>query len=113
VDDHDEFRRALRQMFEHQDVSILEAASGEEAVRLFEAEHPDSVILDARMPGMGGFQATRAIRELDPSAKVFIMSQFTEAGQQERSREAGAVDFFAKDDLSRLVEAVRTHLAQP
>lgn len=106
VDDHAEFRRTLRQMFENHDVSVVEAASGEEAVRSFKDARPDLAIVDMRMPGMGGLEATRAIREIDPSARVIVISQFTEAGQLERALEAGAVDFVGKEDISRLVEIV-------
>ena len=68
VDDHAALRRTVRQLFEGCHVSFLEASSGEEAVKLFGAEHPDWVVMDMRMPGMGGLKATEALRKLDARA---------------------------------------------
>jgi CheY-like chemotaxis protein len=113
VDDHAEFRRTVRQMFEGQDVSISEAASGEEAVRLSAAEHPDWVILDMRMPGMGGIKATQAIRRFDPRAQVIVISQFTGAEYREQARCAGALDFMDKENMSDLVGLVQGRSRQP
>jgi CheY-like chemotaxis protein len=107
VDDHAALRRTVRQLFEGPQVTILEAESGEEAVKLFSAEHPDWVIMDMRMPGMGGLKATEALRKLDTHARVIVISQFTDAEYVEQARGAGAVEFVNKEDMSRLVEIIR------
>src|SRR5262245_41427818 len=93
VDDHAALRRTLRQMFDGPGAAILEASSGEDAVRLFGAEHPDWVVMDMRMPGMGGLKATAALRQLDPEARVIVISQFTDAEYVEQARRAGALEF--------------------
>ena len=107
VDDHAAFRRTVRQLFEEREATFLEAAKGEEAVNLFAAERPDWVIMDLRMPGMGGIRATEAIRRLDPRAKVIVISQFTEMEFREQARQAGAIDFVDKEDVSHLAKRIR------
>lgn len=103
VDDHAAFRATVRQMFEGLNVAIIEADSGEEALRLFAAEHPDWVVMDLRMPGMGGIKATEAIHDLDTSARIIVISQFTEPEWNEQARRAGATDFVSKEHLAQLV----------
>ena len=106
VDDHAAVRRTVRQSFDASGVTILEADSGEEAVKLFAAEHPDWVIMDARLPGMSGLQATRAIRHLDPRARIIAISQFTDAEYIDEIRRAGALTFVSKEELSRLTQII-------
>jgi CheY-like chemotaxis protein len=107
VDDHVALRRTVRQIFEGFPVLFLEAGSGEEAVKLFAAERPDWVIMDLRMPGMGGIKATEAIRLCDANARVIVISQFTEPEYRDQARRAGAVEFVDKEDMSHLVEIIR------
>jgi len=106
VDDHAAVRRTLRQSFDASGVTILEAGSGEEAVELFAAEHPDWVIMDARLPGMSGLQATQAIRHLDPEARIVAISQFTDAEYVDEVQRAGALTFVSKEELSRLTQII-------
>ena len=112
VDDHAAMRRTVRQLFDEQDVTFLEAATGEEAAQRFATEHPDWVVMDLRMPGMGGLKATAAIRQLDPQARVVIISQFHHPETAEQARQAGAVEFVNKEDLHQLPQIIRQSLAQ-
>jgi len=113
VDDHAALRRTVRQMWEGAHVVILEAASGEEAVALFAAEHPDWVIMDVRMPGLGGLGATQAIRKFDPQARVIAMSQFTDADCVAAAERAGATQFVSKEHLFTLVQIIRSPSPRP
>ena len=112
VDDHAALRRTVRQLFDGPGVTILEASTGEEAVKVFGAEHPDWVVMDMRMPGMGGLKATEALRQLDPGARVIVISQFTDAEYAEQARRAGALDFVNKEELSLLPQIINRS-AQP
>lgn len=106
VDDHAAFRATVRQMFDGLNAVVIEAASGEEALQLFGSEHPDWVIMDLRMPGMGGIKATEAIHHLDASARVIVISQFTEPEWDEQARRAGAMEFVSKEHLAQLVSII-------
>lgn len=106
VDDHAAFRATVRQMFDGLNAVVIEAGSGEEALQLFSSEHPDWVIMDLRMPGMGGIKATEAIHHLDASARVIVISQFTEPEWDEQARRAGAMEFVSKEHLAQLVSII-------
>ena len=108
VDDHAALRRTLRQLFDGRGVTIMEANSGEEAVKTFATERPDWVIMDLRMPGMGGIKATEAIRKLDPQARVIAISQFTDPEYAGATQRAGAVRFLNKEDLCLLAQIILT-----
>ena len=107
VDDHAAMRGTLRLIFEGQLVTLVEAATGEEAIRLFTAERPDWVIMDVRMPGMGGIKATKAIRQLDRTARIVLISQFAESEHHDLALQAGAVEFVDKEHLSTLPRIIQ------
>jgi CheY-like chemotaxis protein len=113
VDDHAALRRTVRQLFDGPGVTILEASTGEEAVKVFRTERPDWVVMDMRMPGMGGLRATEALRQLDPGARVIVISQFTDAEYAEQAQRSGAVEFVNKEELSLLPQIIRRPTAQP
>ena len=113
VDDHAALRQTVRHLFDGPQVTILEASSGEEAVKMFDGERPDWVVMDMRMPGMGGLKATEALRKLDAQARVIVISQFTDSEYVEQARRAGALEFVNKEDLSRLPQIIRRPQAQP
>ena len=76
VDDHPVVRAGLRFLLE-QDGRIRvvgEAATGREAVRLAAELRPDVTLMDLSLPDVGGLEATRAIKERDPAARVLIVS---------------------------------------
>jgi DNA-binding NarL/FixJ family response regulator len=107
VDDHAELRRTVKQMFESVNATFFEASSGEEALQVTATEHPDWVIMDMRMPGMGGIKATEAIHKRDPQARVVVISQFSDPEYIEQARRAGAIEFVNKEDMAHLVDIVR------
>ena len=107
VDDHAALRRTLRLIFEGQWVTFVESTTGEEAIRLFTVEYPDWVIMDVRMPGMGGIKATEAIRQLDPGARIVLISQFAEPEHHDLALQAGAVEFVDKEHLSTLPRIIQ------
>ena len=99
VDDSAALRQTMRQMWGGAPVVILEAASGEEAVARYAEEHPDWVVMDLRMPGMGGLLAIQAIRKLDPQARIIAMSQFKGPDCAAAAAQAGAMRFVDKENL--------------
>jgi CheY-like chemotaxis protein len=75
ADDHALVREGTRRLLETEsDVEVVaEAASGEEAVAAAQRLHPDIAIMDIAMPGMGGIEATRAIKGCCPETAVLVL----------------------------------------
>ena len=76
---------------------VREAANGIEAVQLAEEFKPDIILMDARMPGMNGLDATRLIKARWPQIKIIILSMYPEF--KEEALSAGADSFVSKSDL--------------
>ena len=75
ADDSSAFRMAFVDLLKAHAVSVVgQAASGEEAVELALALHPDVIFIDARMPGIGGIEASRRIHACCPDTRVVIIS---------------------------------------
>jgi DNA-binding NarL/FixJ family response regulator len=75
VDDHEIYRAGLRGLLEEAGIDIVgEAATGEGALDLVEAKHPNVVIMDLNMPGIGGIEATRQITTLAPLTRVIMLT---------------------------------------
>lgn len=111
VDDHPVVRTGVRGMLATQgqfDV-VGEAADGEEAVRQAEALEPDVVLMDLRMPGLDGVEATTRIRTQLPGVQVLVLTTYDTDEDILRAVEAGAVGYLLKDapreELFRGVEA--------
>ena len=103
VDDQAVFREALGDVVRAAPGMELvgEAASGEEAVAAVEALSPRLVIMDKRMPGIGGIEATKAIRTRFPHVVVVLVS--VEEPAAEALAASGAAAFLPKRELSRRV----------
>jgi CheY-like chemotaxis protein len=69
VDDVPETRRLMRRILERDRLRVIEAASGEEALRTITTARPEAVVLDLRLPGMSGFDVARTIRA-NPNAAI-------------------------------------------
>jgi two-component system, NarL family, response regulator len=114
ADDHPVVRRGIAAMIANEpDIEIVaEARDGAEAVALFEAHAPDVVLMDLRMPTMDGVSAIRAIRALDPNARVVALTTFDGDTDIHRALSAGASGYLLKDALvGELVRAIRSAAA--
>jgi DNA-binding NarL/FixJ family response regulator len=75
VDDHEIYRAGLRGLLEEAGIDIVgEAPNGELALELVEAKHPNVVIMDLNMPGIGGIEAARQIATLSPLTRVIMLT---------------------------------------
>jgi DNA-binding NarL/FixJ family response regulator len=97
VDDHEIYRAGLRGLLEEQGIDIVgEAATGEAAVRLVEETHPNVVIMDLNMPGIGGIEATRRITSVAPLARVLMLTVSSTAPDITDAVLAGACGYLLK-----------------
>ena len=108
ADDHAAIRAGLRLMLDVDAIEVVgEAADGATAVRNARLLQPDVVLMDIRMPGMDGIEATRAITR-EASAEVLILTTFDLDDYVRAALLAGAVGFLLKSTTAHaLVDAVR------
>jgi len=106
VDDMAAVREGLRTLLgDEPDVEVVgEASDGEQALRLVNDLRPDVVLMDIEMPGAGGLQATRTIKNRPQPPLVIVMSLYGGEAESARAHEAGADRFVTKSAL--LVEVV-------
>ncbi|HET7481654.1 MAG TPA: response regulator transcription factor [Actinomycetota bacterium] len=99
VDDNDDARFLLRKRIEgRRGFEIVgEAASGEQALEMVEVLSPELVIMDVKMPGIGGVEATRRIKEISATTVVLAYSAYDDAEVVESMRAAGATGYVLKD----------------
>lgn len=100
VDDHAVIRKGIQSIlgaWPEWQVSG-EAANGEDAVQLTKDLKPDIVLMDISMPGMGGLEATRAIRKACPGAKVLLLTLHDSMEWVETALRAGARAYLLKSD---------------
>jgi DNA-binding NarL/FixJ family response regulator len=110
VDDHPVFRDGLRGVFaDDPDFEVVgEAANGAEAVARVERHGADVVLMDLRMPEMGGVEAIRRLRETAPSVRVLVLTTYDTDSDVLPAIEAGAIGYLLKDaPRDELIRAVR------
>ena len=110
ADDHALVREGTRRLLETEnDVEVVaEAASGEEAVEATKRLHPDIAIMDIAMPGMGGIEATRAIKVSCPETAVLVLSAYDDEPYLMKLLEVGAAGFLLKSVHGQeLISAIR------
>ncbi len=113
VDDKEDNRGLVRDLLTPLGFEILEAEDAEACLRLAASARPDAILLDLRMPGMDGLEATRRLRAMPDARDLVIIAVSASAFEQHRERclEAGANDFLAKPfRLDRLLDLLRAHL---
>lgn len=112
VDDHPAFRKGLAALIKTEpDLEVVaETGDGNEAINLFRQHHPDIVLMDLRLPGMGGVEATIAIRKEYPDARVIVLTTFDMDEDIFRAMDSGAKSYLLKDtpedELTSTIRAV-------
>lgn len=110
VDDHYLVRVGLASIISlESDLTVCaEASTGEQAVELFRSQRPDVTLMDLRLPGMNGAEATQVMRSEDPHARVVVLSTY--AGDEEiySALQAGALAYLLKTvEREELVATIR------
>ena len=112
ADDHEVVREGLRlALLRSPHIRVVgEAPDGETAVSLAERRLPDVIVMDLRMPGMDGIEATEEIMRRLPDAKVLIFTAYSERALLQRGLESGARGYILKEapheTLLRAIEKV-------
>ena len=113
VDDSGYARRLLRQTLEPQGHAVIEAGSGLAGLEAYAVHAPDLVLLDLTMEDLGGVEVLTRLREIDPRARVIVVSADIQRSTAKQVREAGAFRFLGKPaDPEELLEAVGAALAE-
>jgi DNA-binding NarL/FixJ family response regulator len=111
VDDHEVVRIGLKSLLEHSDKFqvVAEAGTAKEAVEMVEKYHPDVVLMDIRLPGASGIEATEQITERWPDVRVVILTSYAEDELLFSAIRAGASGYVLKqigaDGLITAIEA--------
>jgi DNA-binding NarL/FixJ family response regulator len=112
ADDHPVFRDGIRALLDADPATeiIAEATTGDEAIALAEQHRPDVILMDLKMPGMNGIEATRRITARSPSIRVLVVTMFEDDASVFTAMRAGARGYVLKDatkeELLRAIQAV-------
>ena len=109
VDDHPLLREGVAALIATEpDLQLVAmAADGREAIELFRRFQPDVALMDIQMPGIDGVQATRAICEETPGARIIVFSTYRGEAQARDAMAAGAKAYLLKSAIrTELVEAI-------
>lgn len=114
VDDHAVVRKGYRKLIEeHGNVQVIcEAADGGTAYQLYKAESPDVVIMDITMPGRGGIDVIREIRQWDSAACILVFSMHANAAYALQAFRAGAKGYITKSSDPELLVAAIENVAR-
>jgi two-component system NarL family response regulator len=114
VDDHALLRTGVANIINQEPgfEVVAEASNGREAIDAFLVHRPDVILMDLRMPEMEGVEAVKRIREIDPHARVVVLTTYDADEDIARALQAGAKAYILKDIAAdALVACVRTVLA--
>ena len=114
VDDERSIREACREVAQSLGYSAFAADSAEQAYRMLDSQTFDAVLLDLRLPGAGGLDALRRIKERRPEAVVIVVTGYGTVQSAVQAMKNGAYDYvtkpFSLDELKLLLERVASHL---
>jgi CheY-like chemotaxis protein len=102
VDDHPHARDLIRGFLTMPGLTVQECASGHDALTRVREFKPHWVTMDVRMPGLNGFETTRAIKQVHPDARVMIVTGFNDPHFRQLADSAGASGFILKENLLAL-----------
>lgn len=109
VDDAAFMRMMIKDILEENGYEVVgEANNGIKAVELYKSEKPDVVTMDITMPDMDGIEAVKAIKNIDPAAKIIMCSAMGQQTMVMDAIKAGAKDFIVKPfQADRVLEAIK------
>lgn len=112
VDDSGLARRGTRRVLEGAGYQVIEAEDGLSALEQYALARPDAVLLDLVMRGMYGLEVLAKLRELDPAARVIVVSADIQTSSRDLVRDGGAAAFLNKPvEPAHLLDTVGQVLA--
>lgn len=97
IDDEADFTALIKSYLGLRGYDVFTAIRGVTGLEIVQKEKPDVVLIDLKLPGLGGDQILKEIREIHPAAKVIMLTAFKDEGQtRKRVLDAGAYAFFEK-----------------
>lgn len=87
------------------------ANTGTDAVTQYEMDAPDVLLVDVQMPGMDGLQASEAILDAHPNARILILTTFADESYIAKALEIGTKGYLIKQDVSSVIPAVQAVMA--
>ncbi len=108
VDDEEDYVRTMAERMEMREVGSEVALSGEDALSFLEEDLPDVMVLDLKMPGMGGLEVLEHVRKHYPQVQVIILTGHGSDAEKVEAHRLGAFDYLQKPvDINDLMESVR------
>ena len=110
VDDHNLVRAGISVMLTGiNGIKVVgEANSGEDALQLAKEKNPDVILMDLKMPGIGGIEATRKLLRIQPDVKILIVTMCEDDLFPSRVLQAGAVGYLTKGaEINEMIRAIR------
>jgi two-component system invasion response regulator UvrY len=111
VDDHDLVRLGIKKLLSDiQGIEIVgEARSGEEGISLTDKLHPDVVLMDVKMPGIGGLEATKRIVRQHPKTKILVVTVYGDEPYPSKVLQAGATGYMTKGaSVKEMIQAIQS-----
>lgn len=111
VDDHEVVRAGFKSLLvSNGHYDVIEAGSAEIGYEVYVEQHPDIVVCDINMPGMGGMELIRRIKARDGEAKIIVLSMYDDASHVENMKKLGVNGYVTKrsapTELLRAIDAV-------
>lgn len=109
TEDEKPLAHALELKLQHEGFTVSVATNGQECLDLIESKHFDVVLLDLMMPTVDGFQVLATLQKKSQMPTVFVLSNLSQAEDEERVLSLGAKKFFIKSDtpLTTIVEEIK------
>lgn len=116
VDDEERFLQTMKKMLINNGYDAMTATSGEDCLKQLEQKLVHVVILDVKMPGMGGVETLKKIKQLYPRVEVIMLTGHATAASAVEGLKSGATDYLTKpasvdEIIAKAEEAFRKHLA--
>lgn len=108
IDDEEEFVKTLAERLQMRNFTAQVALSGEQGLQVLHDWVPDVIVLDLKMPGMGGMEVLRRVKKTQPQVRVIILTGHGSDKDRDEALRLGAFEYLQKPvDISDLVQAVQ------